>query len=256
VSVVPDTPDPPEASEARTDLHAPIRALPNGPYLVEDDLRIVWKVPVTSAGGEPIAWRTLTEIAHSTPCVLCRCGGSANKPFCDGTHARKGFDGTDTADDRTRADRAKAYEGDGMVMYDDRSICTHAGFCGTAVTNVWKMIKATGDTNVRIQVAGMVERCPSGALSYALTADAEDAGGGKDTPVDIEPDLPAQIAVTPDGPLWVTGGVPIEASSGHRLEVRNRVTLCRCGESANKPLCDGSHKDIGFVHGPTPPGGA
>jgi CDGSH-type Zn-finger protein len=214
---------------------------------------MVWKVPVKSAKGEPIAWRTVAEIAHPTPCALCRCGGSANKPFCDGTHARKGFDGTDTADDRSRSERAKAYQGDGIVMYDDRSICTHAGFCGTAVTNVWKMIKATGDTNVRIQVAGMVERCPSGALTYALSADAADAESDEGT-TEIEPDLPPQIAVTPDGPLWVTGGVPIEASSGHRLEVRNRVTLCRCGESDNKPLCDGSHKDIGFAH--SPPGGA
>ena len=254
MSPVPETPDATGASQAAEGSRAAIRAFPNGPYIVESDLPIVWKVPVTSAEGEPIAWRTLTDIEHSTPCVLCRCGGSANKPFCDGTHARNGFDGTDTADSQSRAERARAYQGDGIVMYDDRSICTHAGFCGTAVTNVWRMMNATGDTNVRIQVAGMVERCPSGALSYALTADPQNAAGENDTTVDIEPDLPAQIAVTPDGPLWVTGGVPIEASSGHRLEVRNRVTLCRCGQSANKPLCDGSHKDAGFAH--SPPGGA
>jgi CDGSH-type Zn-finger protein len=211
---------------------------------VEGDLRIVWKTPVVTERGEPVASRTVTEIAHPTPCALCRCGGSANKPFCDGTHARKGFDGTDAVDEQTRGERARAYEGNGIVMYDDRSICTHAGFCGTAVTNVWKMIAATADTNVRVQVAGMVERCPSGALSYAL------ADHGDGDIVEIEPDLPAQVAVTPDGPLWVTGGVPVETSSGRSLEPRNRVTLCRCGASANKPLCDGSHKEIGFVHAP------
>jgi CDGSH-type Zn-finger protein len=244
-------PDATGESEAPDVFQARIRALPNGPYLVEDNIRMVWKVPVESAKGEPVAWRTLTDIAHPTPCVLCRCGRSANKPFCDGSHARTGFDGTDTADEQSRAERARAYQGDGVVMYDDRSICTHAGFCSTAVTNVWKMMKATGDTNVRIQVAGMIERCPSGALTYALTSGGEEAGEGSIASVDIEPDLPAQIAVTPDGPLWVTGGVVIEASSGNRLEVRNRATLCRCGESANKPLCDGSHKDIGFAHTPS-----
>jgi CDGSH-type Zn-finger protein len=241
----------PEELPERPALPAPpgIRALPNGPYLIDGELRLVWKTPVRTEKGEPIAWQTGPDIGHPTPCALCRCGGSANKPFCDGTHARKGFDGTDTADEVSRTERAKTYEGDGIVVYDDRSICTHAGFCGTAITNVWKLIAATGDTNVRIQVAAMVEHCPSGALSYAVV-DAGAAGETQDRR-DIEPDLPPQIAVTPDGPLWVTGAVPVETSSGGLLEARNRVTLCRCGGSANKPLCDGSHKKAGFVHGPS-----
>ena len=41
--------------------------------------------------------------------------------------------------------------------------------------------------------------------------------------------------------LWVKGGVEIEATDGHVYEVRNRVTLCRCGRSEKHPLCDGSH---------------
>jgi CDGSH-type Zn-finger protein len=44
----------------------------------------------------------------------------------------------------------------------------------------------------------------------------------------------------------VTGGVRIRRSDGTDMEVRNRVTLCRCGASKNKPLCDGSHVDVGF----------
>jgi CDGSH-type Zn-finger protein len=243
---VPEAPAGPDVADAPHPPEATIRALPNGPYLIDGNVRIVWRAPVQTEHGEPIAWRTVTEIAHPSPCALCRCGGSANKPFCDGTHARKGFDATDIADHVSMTERVKTYEGDGIVVYDDRSICTHAGFCATAVTNVWKLIASTGDSNVRVQVAGMVERCPSGALSYALPAD----GDGERT-FAIEPDLPPQIAVTPDGPLWVTGGVPVETSSGRHLEARNRVTLCRCGASANKPLCDGSHKQTGFVHGPS-----
>ena len=68
----------------------------------------------------------------------------------------------------------------------------------------------------------------------------------------IEPDLPVQIAVTTEitsdgpieGPLWVTGGIPIERSDGQPFETRNRVTLCNCGHSSRKPLCDGSHRAI------------
>ena len=98
------------------------------------------------------------------------------------------------------------------------------------------MLGEAEDTHVRAQIIGMVERCPSGSLTFALEADGEA----------LEPDLPKVVAVTPDGPLWVSGGITIERSDGEPFETRNRVTLCCCGASKNKPLCDGTHKEIGF----------
>lgn len=91
----------------------------------------------------------------------------------------------------------------------------------------------------------MVERCPSGSYTYSI-----DEPGG-----DIEPDLPQQVAVTTEitsdgpiaGPLWVTGRIAIERADGQPLEPRNRVTLCRCGLSKNKPLCDGTHRAMGIA---------
>jgi hypothetical protein len=80
----------------------------------------------------------------------------------------------------------------------------------------------------------MVEKCPSGALTYRFDGD------------DVEPLMATAIAITDDGPLWVTGGIPVTTADGSTIETRNRVTLCRCGASANKPLCDGSHKAAGF----------
>ena len=62
----------------------------------------------------------------------------------------------------------------------------------------------------------------------------------------VEQRLPAEVSVVPGGPLWVTGGLTVDNARGERLETRNRVTLCRCGASSNKPLCDGSHSDIDF----------
>jgi hypothetical protein len=87
----------------------------------------------------------------------------------------------------------------------------------------------------------MIERCPSGSYVYAL-----EEGGP-----DIEPDFPEQVAVTTEitsegpiaGPLWVTGRIPIERADGQPVERRNRVTLCCCGQSQNKPFCDGRHRD-------------
>ena len=167
---------------------------------------------------------------------LCRCGQSSTKPFCDGTHTLVEFDGYETADTGSTADRAVHYEGDKIVVQNDRSLCTHAGFCGNRITNIWKMIKDATDTQVRAQIMAMVERCPSGALSFALEPDGEI----------VEPDLPIEIAVIPDGPLWVSGGVPVERRDGQPLETRNRTTLCRCGASKIKPLCDGTRKEVGF----------
>jgi CDGSH-type Zn-finger protein len=54
---------------------------------------------------------------------------------------------------------------------------------------------------------------------------------------------PAQIC---SGPLWLRGGIAVISSDGYQYEVRNRVTLCRCGASQNKPFCDGTHAAIGF----------
>ena len=70
---------------------------------------------------------------------------------------------------------------------------------------------------------------------------------------ETEVELPREVAaISSDansetaGPLWVTGGIPIRRADGTFLETRNRVTLCRCGQSKNKPFCDGTHGKIGF----------
>ncbi len=223
------------AAEAESASGPRIVARPAGPLIVSAEIPLVTRAPVETEHGEPIAWSTPKPIAIATPgaaYALCRCGGSGNKPFCDGTHKKNGFEGADGE----QADDRKDYPGTHVVVRDDRGLCTHAGFCGDRVTNVWKMVADTADTAVRSRVVAMVERCPSGALTYSFDADEPDN----------EPALPRQIAVTPNGPLWVTGGIPVVGASGEELAVRSRMTLCRCGASGRKPLCDGMHKDIGF----------
>ena len=213
-----------------------ISVQPNGPYIVRGGIPLVRKMPVVSEHGEPLTWKKEGILSTEDFYRLCRCGRSSTKPFCDETHARIEFDGIETADTGPIANRERNYEGEKIVVKDDRSICDHSGFCGNRVTNVWKMIRQTDDTQVRAQIMAMVERCPSGALSYALEPDGEN----------IEPDLPKEVSVIPDGPLWVSGGITVERSDKQFLETRNRVTLCRCGASKKKPLCDGSHKEVGF----------
>lgn len=212
-----------------------VKVQPGGPYVVSGSVPLRAKDPIVSEHGEPLTWRTGEVTDQGAAYALCRCGDSANKPYCDGSHAGNDFDGTEAAPTDDYAQRRRSYPGTGIEVFDDRGICVHAGFCGNQVSNVWKMAAKTDDTVVRSQVMAMIDRCPSGALTYEVEGAA------------VEPDLPTEIAVVPDGPLWVSGGIPVERADGQPVEIRNRVTLCRCGESATKPLCDGSHKDAGFV---------
>jgi len=225
-------------STSGTDRPTGIKIQPSGPYLVTGAVPVTRRSVVRSEHGEPTAWQTTAELGAHNVVALCRCGGSANKPFCDGTHARSNFDGTETAATSTYDERARTYHGTGVAVRDDRSICEHAGFCSDRLTNVWEMVSgpATDDGAVRSQMMAMIQHCPSGALTYRMT----------DYGPDVEPGTGIGIAVTADGPYFVTGGLSVDRSDGKPFEPRPRMTLCRCGASAHKPLCDGSHKEIGF----------
>ncbi|MGB8644477.1 MAG: CDGSH iron-sulfur domain-containing protein [Anaerolineae bacterium] len=213
----------------------------NGPYTVHGDIPLVRKEPIVSEYGEPLTWKKGETLESKGPYQLCRCGHSKNKPFCDSTHETIAFDGTETADTNATAERQEVKAGKGIVIKRDHSLCIEAGFCGNRVTNVTQMVGKSQDTQVRAQMIAMMERCPSGSWSYSL-----DPKGAN-----IEPDLPQEIAVVTEidddgpimGPLWVMGGIRIERADGKPFETRNRVTLCRCGLSETKPLCDGSHRE-------------
>jgi CDGSH-type Zn-finger protein len=213
-----------------------ITVRPGGPYIVRGGIPLARKKQVMSEHGEPLDWQKERDLSSENVYRLCRCGQSGNKPFCDGTHTKIEFDGTELADTGPISARRKTFRGPKITIEDDHSICIHSGFCGNRITNIWKMQKEINDSQVLAQIIAMIEKCPSGTLAYTL-------GPGGEI---IELDLPKEVAVISDGPLWITGGILVERSDLQPIETRNRVTLCRCGASAEKPLCDGSHKDIGF----------
>lgn len=208
----------------------------NGPYHVTGGVPLVRVSKVESDKGEPIAWSVDETLPPREEYWLCRCGQSDNKPYCAGKHSDSGFDGTEAAPTDAYTGRAKTLGGTAVTIVDDRSICTHASFCANRMTNAWKAAKLIDDDpELRQQIVEMVSRCPSGALTYSVDG------------VPTEPELPVQIGVQRDGPLLVTGGVRVVRADGQELEIRNRVALCRCGQSKIKPLCDGTHKEIGFT---------
>ena len=58
---------------------------------------------------------------------------------------------------------------------------------------------------------------------------------------------PVTVTPQPNGPLKVSGAMEIVSGTGRTINRTTTAALCRCGASANKPYCDGSHKKIGFV---------
>ncbi|WP_136709124.1 CDGSH iron-sulfur domain-containing protein [Agromyces sp. H66] len=64
---------------------------------------------------------------------------------------------------------------------------------------------------------------------------------------------PVSITACPDGPLLVRGDLALLDEHGAPIEPNRRTfALCRCGASAVRPFCDGSHKLVGFRTGPPP----
>ena len=193
--------------------------------------------PVTNDAGRPVEWERGDDIETAEAFSLCRCGASASKPFCDGSHNSIQFDGTETADRAPTATRRTSYAGDGIVMTDDKTLCYHAGFCVREHAKAWDLVEQAADPEARELLVDMIEKCPSGRLEYY------------EPPVEtpVEQDLEQEVGVIADGPLWVRGAIPVQSADGETYEVRNRVTLCRCGASKNKPFCDGAHVGIGFT---------
>jgi CDGSH-type Zn-finger protein len=210
----------------------------NGSYHVTGGIPLVRVTKVTNEKGEHVDWETYEELETEDEYWLCRCGGSSNKPFCDGTHSKNKFDGTESAQTDDYRERAEVLGGTKVTIRDDRGICAHAAFCSNKVTNVWDAAKEIDDDpELRDQIVSMVQRCPSGALTYEVDGEP------------TEPDFEPQIRIQKDASILLRGGITVKRHDGEPLEMRNRMALCRCGKSKNKPLCDGSHFDAEFRDG-------
>ena len=208
----------------------------NGPYLVSGGIPLQIKEIRNDSEGYCSTWHELKTFPLQEQYSLCRCGQSKNKPFCDGTHIKIQFDGTETADDAPYVDRAERIIGPTLSLTDADNMCVHARFCMRA-GGIWNLTRQSGNPETRDIAIEEAGNCPSGRLVVW------DKKSGKA----LEPEFEKSIVVieypprSEHGPLWVRGGIPVESSDGHVYEIRNRLTLCRCGKSNNKPFCDGSH---------------
>lgn len=210
----------------------------NGPYLIFGNPEIRLQTIVQNSEGN--SWQYVAGEHNydqgSEPVALCRCGHSKNAPYCDGSHLRVDCDLTLTADHKPLLVDALQLEGPSLTLTDNEKYCSFARFCD-AKGRTWSQTEASDDPVQRELAIRTAANCPSGRLKEWDNATGET----------LEPKFTPSIGLLQDpaigvsGPIWVRGGIPITNPDGFTYEVRNRVTLCRCGNSLNKPFCDGTH---------------
>jgi CDGSH-type Zn-finger protein len=212
-----------------------VKVLKDGPYIVSGGAPLAEQIMCVDGEGQTHGWRQGREYPAQETYAICRCGRSHNSPFCDGTHTKVHFDGTEVATHAPYSEQASEITGPGLKLTDAEAFCANGRFCHRA-GGAWQLTQQSDDPRARETAIEEACDCPSGRLV------AWDVNGTA-----IEPDLEPSIGLVQDiqagrmGPMWVRGGIPIESADGTLYETRNRVTLCRCGKSANKPFCDGSH---------------
>jgi CDGSH-type Zn-finger protein len=212
-----------------------IKICEDGPYTVYGGIPMSEQILVPDAEGLSTNWHEGKKYPVQEEYDLCRCGHSKTKPYCDLTHNEIFFDGTETASRASFEGQAEPKTiGPELELTDVVALCALARFCDRA-GGVWDNLRSNdpGANKIALQEVG---DCPAGRLVV------HDKAGNV-----IEPEFEPSIGLVLDpvvaelGPLWVRGGIPIESSDGTIYEIRNRVTLCRCGKSTNKPFCDGRH---------------
>ena len=130
----------------------------------------------------------------------------------------------------------RSYTAGGIEVTYDAKRCLHVAECVRGLPEVFDPQKRPWiqpDQADAEKIAEVVRRCPTGALHYALASGDEERG-----------DETAHITPQPDASLFIRGKLRIETPDGVLEETR--AALCRCGQSGNKPFCDGTHKKVGW----------
>ncbi len=213
-----------------------IKIVKNGPYIVSGGVPLYEQIIITDEAGHTKDLVDEKEFPLQDTYTLCRCGKSKNKPYCDGTHNDTNFDGTETASKKPYIEKAEIFEGPQLRLTDAHEFCDHSRFCMRS-GGIRNLIEKSDDPEAKQTAIEEAMICPSGRLVL----------WDKKTGKPFERDFKPSIVLVHDeqkkcqGPIWVRGGILVESADGSVYELRNRITLCRCGKSDNKPYCDGSH---------------
>lgn len=210
----------------------------NGPFIVDAEVpvKVVDSVPDEHGDGGVSDYEIVSDISDpDKDKYFCRCGHSANKPYCDGQHIKIGFAGTETSSRKPFREEAALYRGKVYDVLVANGLCAVGRFCDVGPGFGTALGKSDLQDINNVIHAGC--GCPGGRIVLV----------DKETGRMIEPDFDKEIYLIRDvpedhlGPIYLRGGIQVIGADGYEYEVRNRVTLCRCGESSNMPFCDASH---------------
>jgi CDGSH-type Zn-finger protein len=209
-----------------------------GSYTVTGNIPLVDKEIVGDDDGASTAYKVTKKHPVQETYNLCRCGHSKNKPFCDGSHAQVDWDSEETASTAAFEDLVdQTVDGEKITLHDATCYCASARFCHPN-GGTWSMVQNAHSDKETAAAIKQVCACPSGRLVAIDNATGQPIEINTEVEIGATTDAPAGNVIAP---YHVTGGVEIESADGQVYAKRNRVTLCRCGKSVNKPFCDGSH---------------
>ncbi len=136
--------------------------------------------------------------------------------------------------------KTREYSNGEVTIVWEPGKCIHSGICARGLPHVfnpkvrpWVAINA----DVTERLVNQVKACPSGALTYYMNnAEIKEAKH-----------LETKVEVLKNGPLLVYGNLQVTLNNGVQETKTKTTAFCRCGESQNKPYCDGTHVKINFL---------
>lgn len=131
----------------------------------------------------------------------------------------------------------KEYDAEGLKIIWQPAKCIHSENCWRGLPEVFRYGKKPWiDPNAANsgKIIAQIDKCPSGALSYELENNTEHKSSNN-----------SMITISKNGPILVKGETELKMQDGS-TKVEKNVALCRCGQSSNKPYCDGTHSKVDF----------
>lgn len=227
--------------QAKDGIYAEIML--NGPIMLYGGTDIIQQFIMPDHHGTSTAYQEGETYPAKNIVALCRCGMSKNKPFCDGSHKNldpNEVDLTETATFQPELRSSELIQGPERSLSDNEKFCAFARFCD-AGQRVWNEVQLQGQAAKDLTLK-MAHHCPGGRLIVWDNATQTPIETYEDASVSLIEDVMNRCS----GPIMLRGGIPLKSSNGKYYEVRNRQALCRCGQSSNKPFCDGTHASMKF----------
>ncbi len=229
-----------EAENRRPEGDIRITVTERGPYLIYGRPPLAAQFIMPDENNESWYFQEGRHFStESEPTALCRCGASQRHPYCDNSHRHADWDPALTAPDERLLDRAEQIEGGPITLTDNPAYCVFARFCHP-FGDAWTLTEQSDNPEARKMAIREASMCPSGRL----TARDRRTGLAYEYPFEPSLGLIEDPVIASSGGLWLRGGIPMYRPDGRRYEIRNRVVVCRCGQSTNKPFCDGAHAAV------------